>query len=226
MEAFPKLQPDQMSKLLKSTYKGSWQAMYLEQPHVRYDGVYVSRNTYLRTGIVEWRTKNPVHLVCYFRYLRFFADGQFLYRTSPEVVSKVAKLMINKPVGRLKPDDTLQTGIYRIMSSKVYTALVYANSFQTEVRTKLRLRSTCRGANNRLDVETMVSYDKNDGVSTPMMGQTPEDEEPEDPRQLLGQPNTRAHARGMEPYVFVPWDKVHNHVLNMDVKQMDFYVPG
>jgi hypothetical protein len=26
-------------------------------------GLYVSRNTYIRAGIAEWRTTNPVHLV-------------------------------------------------------------------------------------------------------------------------------------------------------------------
>ncbi len=44
--------------------------MYLDRPHVRHDGVYVSRNTYLKTGIVEWTVKNPVALVCYYRYYR------------------------------------------------------------------------------------------------------------------------------------------------------------
>jgi hypothetical protein len=50
--------------------------MFLDRPHLRFDGVYVSRNTYLRTGVVEWKIKNPVHLVCYFRYYRFFPDGE------------------------------------------------------------------------------------------------------------------------------------------------------
>ena len=44
--------------------------MYLERPHLRFDGLYVSRNTYIRTGVTEWRVKNPVHLVCYYRYFR------------------------------------------------------------------------------------------------------------------------------------------------------------
>ena len=52
---------------------------------MRYDGLYVSRNTYIRTGLTEWRIKNPVHLVTYFRYLHFFPDGTFTTRTSPEV---------------------------------------------------------------------------------------------------------------------------------------------
>lgn len=59
--------------------------MFLQRPHLRFDGLFVSRNTYIRTGITEWRIKNPVHMVCYFRYLRFLPDGRFLYRTSPEV---------------------------------------------------------------------------------------------------------------------------------------------
>ena len=61
--------------------------MFLQRPHMRFDGLYVSRNTYLRKGLTEWRYKNPVHLVTYFRYLRFLPDGGFITRTSPEVNS-------------------------------------------------------------------------------------------------------------------------------------------
>lgn len=46
--------------------------MYLERPHVRFDGVYVSRNTYFRLGAVTMEVKNPVHLCVYYRYYRFF----------------------------------------------------------------------------------------------------------------------------------------------------------
>ena len=87
--------------------------MILDRPHLRFDGLYVSRNTYLRTGIVEWRVKNPVHMVCYFRYYRFYPDGHLLYRTSPEVVSKVARTMTDAP-RKLKHDDTLTWGRYRL----------------------------------------------------------------------------------------------------------------
>lgn len=31
-------------------HNGSWKRMFLEHPHVRFDGVYVCRNTYIRTG--------------------------------------------------------------------------------------------------------------------------------------------------------------------------------
>lgn len=55
--------------------------MLLDRTHVRFDGVYVSRNSYIRTGVVEWETRNAVHLVLFFRYMLFFQDGTFVYRT-------------------------------------------------------------------------------------------------------------------------------------------------
>jgi len=64
--------------------------MFLQRPHMRFDGLYVSRNTYIRTGLTEWRYRNPVHLVTYFRYLRFLPEGRFITRTSPEVQQTLA----------------------------------------------------------------------------------------------------------------------------------------
>ena len=74
-----------MTFTLKICCRGSWREMFLQRPHLRFDGLYVSRNTYIRTGLTEWRIKNPVHLVTYFRYLYFMPDGRFTTRTSPEV---------------------------------------------------------------------------------------------------------------------------------------------
>lgn len=59
-------------------YKNSWKEMFLRKPHLRFDGIYVSRNTYIKTGVAEWRVSNPVHLVCYFRYIRFLPDGTLI----------------------------------------------------------------------------------------------------------------------------------------------------
>lgn len=50
------------------------------------------------------------------------------------------------------------------------TAMRYPNVAGTEIRSRLRLRSTTPGANNRLDVEHILSYDRFDGSSTSMMG--------------------------------------------------------
>jgi hypothetical protein len=41
--------------------------------------------------VVEWRVRNAVHLVLYYRYVRFHPDGSFCYRTSPEPLARVHK---------------------------------------------------------------------------------------------------------------------------------------
>lgn len=61
--------------------------MYLERPHLRFDGLYVSRNTYIRTGATEWRVKNPVHLVCYYRYFRWAPELPGLCLTITHVLA-------------------------------------------------------------------------------------------------------------------------------------------
>lgn len=65
----------------------SWRRMFLDVPHVRFDGVYVARNTYIRIGAVELHRSNTVHLACYYRYYRFFPNGQVrpcLWRRRPD----------------------------------------------------------------------------------------------------------------------------------------------
>lgn len=44
--------------------------MFLDSPHLRFDGLYVSRNTYIRQGVAEWKREKTCHLVTYFRYFR------------------------------------------------------------------------------------------------------------------------------------------------------------
>lgn len=84
--------------------------MFLNRPHLRFDGIYVSRNTYIRTGIVEWRVKNPVHLVCYYRYLRFFPHGEFAYRTTPQTVAAVASTLEKLPRERARGGSSTSAG--------------------------------------------------------------------------------------------------------------------
>jgi hypothetical protein len=40
-----------------------------------------------------------VHLVLYFRYLRFFPDGTFAYRTSPEPLGRMYRTLLPAPAG-------------------------------------------------------------------------------------------------------------------------------
>ncbi|XP_014662848.1 PREDICTED: F-box only protein 9-like [Priapulus caudatus] len=67
-----------------TTY-GSWRNMYILRPHVRYNGCYISKTTYVRHG--EQSLDNfyrPWHTVNYYRYLRFWPDGTAMMLTTPD----------------------------------------------------------------------------------------------------------------------------------------------
>lgn len=57
-----------------------------------------------------------------------------------------------------------------LQRDNLFTSLPLQNSAGTEIRTRLRLRSTCRGANNRLDVDKIMSYDRGSDSAIPMLG--------------------------------------------------------
>jgi len=67
--------------LLHTTYSSSWQRMFRLRPRIRFNGCYISTVNYIRPGQasssqVSWNS--PVHIVTYYRYLRFFRDGTIL----------------------------------------------------------------------------------------------------------------------------------------------------
>ncbi len=62
---------------LSPTYP-TYAIMFRQRPRVRFNGCYISTVNYIRPGAstasqVSWNT--PVHVVTYYRYLRFFRDG-------------------------------------------------------------------------------------------------------------------------------------------------------
>lgn len=62
----------------KDDNRQKWRNVFHNHPRIRYTGVYISTVNYTRPGgasasQVSWNT--PVHIVTYYRYLRFFRDG-------------------------------------------------------------------------------------------------------------------------------------------------------
>lgn len=58
-----------------------WKELFHSYPRIRYSGVYISTVNYTRPGGASatqatWNT--PVHIVTYYRYLRFFRDGSVI----------------------------------------------------------------------------------------------------------------------------------------------------
>ncbi|KAH6845317.1 hypothetical protein B0I37DRAFT_379784 [Chaetomium sp. MPI-CAGE-AT-0009] len=65
----------------RSLYSSSWQRMFRLRPRIRFNGCYISTVNYVRSGQashnqVTWGT--PVHIVTYYRYLRFYRDGSVI----------------------------------------------------------------------------------------------------------------------------------------------------
>ncbi|CAK9226895.1 unnamed protein product [Sphagnum jensenii] len=213
---------EENERILWLRYGGSWRTMWQKRPHLRYDGLYVSRNTYIRAGIAEWRTINPVHLVCYFRYIRFFTNGKFLYKTTPLRLKEVAKTLQGRP-SKL---DSVFGGRCTLTDTQVEAALIYPGKRPTVLRIRLRLRGTVTGANNRLDVLSLVTcgVDENEMSSGAEVLDVTEGWE-EDETHNPDIPAT-SHRRGMAAFVFVPFEEVETSVLNLPVDKMDYYVPG
>lgn len=62
----------------------SWFNLWLTVPRIRVNGVYISRVTYTRQGMDESSIYTPVHLVIYYRYLRFFNSTAVMWKTAIE----------------------------------------------------------------------------------------------------------------------------------------------
>ncbi|KAL8485619.1 hypothetical protein ACS0TY_027782 [Phlomoides rotata] len=210
-------------KILQSVYHGSWRKMWLLRPRIRTDGLYVSRNTYIRAGVAEWKITNPVHIVCYYRYMRFYPSGRFLYKNSSQKVKEVVKFMNI----RSSKADCVFSGHYTLSQDRVEAAILYPGLRPTVLRIRLRLRGTTEGANNRMDLLSLVTSGVNDAEAI-----DPDDDIlglvegwEEDETHNPDVPAT-SHKRGLTPFVFVPFDEVETSVLNLPVEKMDYFVPG
>ncbi|XP_077080206.1 F-box only protein 9 isoform X2 [Siphateles boraxobius] len=106
----------------------SWREMFLERPRVRFDGVYISKTSYIRQGEESLDGfYRAWHQVEYYRYLRFFPDGQAMMLTTPEdplvVVprlrsknSRMDSIMLGHY--RLSQDTDNQTKVYVVVSKR------------------------------------------------------------------------------------------------------------
>ncbi|KAG6052990.1 hypothetical protein E4U17_005153 [Claviceps sp. LM77 group G4] len=69
-----------LSKALVGTPEfPSWKHMFRTRPRIRFNGCYISTVNYIRMGQASTNQAtwggSPVHIVTYYRYLRFFRDG-------------------------------------------------------------------------------------------------------------------------------------------------------
>lgn len=56
-------------------YGGNWRTMFTGRPRIRFNGIYISTCNYVRSGASHGGWNTPVHIVTYYRYLRFYPAG-------------------------------------------------------------------------------------------------------------------------------------------------------
>lgn len=238
-------EPADTARIARDRFHGSWRRMFFHRVRLRTEGIYVSRNTYIKPGVTDWENVKPVHLVCYYRYFRFFNNGEFICKTSPQRLASVFKTF--KSRYNAARDDSMYHGGYRLAfegdDARLHLECVprhRADMTHTTLHVWLRLRSTHPGASNRLDFVKLASVDGRVGdpeepVPHPTLAQWEEVDDPGlayrrscgiNARRYNGTAAVREMTRGLNTMVFVPWEDAADHVLNKSADQMDFFVTG
>jgi hypothetical protein len=132
-------------------YGCNWRRMYVERPRLRQEGMYISKNSYLRPGVTEGSFYQPVFRVTYYRYLRFFPDGSVLAYMGPEEPKDVADWLRPDKVDRKgKP---FQAGVYGLEEDHVQAHLRSTNLQRTVFEMHLKVQSTGTRKSNCLSME-------------------------------------------------------------------------
>lgn len=106
----------------------SWREMFLERPRVRFDGVYISKTTYIRQGEQSLDGfYRAWHQVEYYRYMRFFPDGHVMMLTTPEEPPSIVPRLRTRNTRtdaillghyRLSQDADNQTKVFAVITKK------------------------------------------------------------------------------------------------------------
>ncbi|GLB41944.1 putative F-Box protein [Lyophyllum shimeji] len=94
-----------------------YRRVYIEQPRVRLDGVYIATCHYVRAGLSENSWVNISHLITYHRYLRFFSNGQVLSLLANEEHPPQQIIPLLKPTLRMKG---FYIGTWQLSGTTIY----------------------------------------------------------------------------------------------------------
>ncbi|RIA91480.1 hypothetical protein C1645_875394 [Glomus cerebriforme] len=161
----------ELIQICMNTYGNDWRRMYIERPRVRLDGVYISTCKYLRNGLSENTWIRPIHLVTYYRYLRFFSDGScvtLLTTKEPiQVVKNFDKIFHTLKLS--KNSKSFMSGYWKVIindddiQGKKNRLIIWANDNDLPKFTfhlKFDLKSTSIGKFNKLSWIEYYSVNK------------------------------------------------------------------
>eukprot|EP00794_Sanderia_malayensis_P011949 gene11949-13185_t len=118
-----------------TAFNGCWRQMLLERPHLNFHGVYINRNSYVRAGEQSLDGfYRPFHLIEYYRYLRFYADGTVLVSTSHDEPLTVIPTLRRKH--QTTTTTTIIKGHYRLVGDTVTIATTRTEKSQSESRSR------------------------------------------------------------------------------------------
>ncbi|XP_064393152.1 F-box only protein 9-like isoform X2 [Halichondria panicea] len=104
-----------------SSYGDSWRRMFILKPHLQFNGVYISKNSYVRQGERSLDTfYRPYHTVVYYRFLRFLPDGSVMYQNTPEN----PMVSVSRLCHKHSRDESVLLGEYTHTGSKVVVEVV------------------------------------------------------------------------------------------------------
>ena len=113
-------------------------------------------------------------------------------------------------------------GHWRMAGPRVAVKMEYEGT-GTEVRWATRLRSTTRGAMNRLDVDSIVLYDRFAATNTELATGAPG--LALDPDEVDSAAAEKVNAK-TSAFCFVPFERLDSHMINLPVSEMDLWIPG
>ncbi len=159
MDAFAHRESAAETAARKSRH-GSYRAMFQQRLRLRTDGLYVSRNTYIKPGAKTMENAKCCHLVAYYRYFRFYRTGEFVCKTSPRRLRDEAKLLKDRAACArsnevchggytIDGEDRVRCEAIRPKSNGEWSATYFW----------VRLRQNKPGASNRLDVVKIAMVD-------------------------------------------------------------------
>lgn len=144
-------------------YQCDWRNMFLHRPRLREDGIYISRNHYLRPGVTEGSYYQPVHEVVYFRYLRFFSSGTVIYALSSDPPKQVLNWFKPTPaLSAASQSRAVHAGSFVLEEDNVQIWVKISVTHTTCL--ELKLATTRVGWNDRLALKEYKCIDDNGTV--------------------------------------------------------------
>ncbi|KAN0130948.1 hypothetical protein V8E53_011326 [Lactarius tabidus] len=162
----PQISPNEILDDIVENYSSDYRRVYIEQPRVRLDGVYIAVCHYIRHGQSENAWVNISHLITYHRYLRFYPNGQVISLLANEEHEPQQVITILRPTLRMKG---FYIGTWKLTGVKVHIMNLVDPSnpdARYSFQMTLTLRSRPLGRWNKLDFDEYESVNVEDGEAT------------------------------------------------------------